>query len=227
MVIRHKITLGITTATVVSIAGIFGALAYRGQTTTPEPTVQPSATVGSKSKTTAPPAEESADQLIGETISIGDKFHILVPGRWRASVSTQPTFLAVQFARPGQIGSLVYDKTQQAAVDYDGIPAWNGLTEHFYVRAITASAQTFNPADHAEVTSEAFTFNDGTVGKKYLVTKHATEAQKWGGLLKDDVWYGRVFVYSKGETTVEAHLAFYPSTKIDQKLFEKVAATIE
>lgn len=226
MTSRRKIILGISTAAITIAVGIWGVWVYRGQTTAPEPTVQPSTTASTKSKPTAPPAEEPTDQLTGEKISVGDKFHILVPGGWRASVSTQPTFLAVQFARPGQIGSLVYDKAQPAAVDYNGIPAWNGLTEHFYVRAITAPSQAFNPASHAEVTSEPFTFSDGTVGKKYLVTKHTAEAQKWGGLLKDDEWYGRVFVYTRGETTVEAHLAFYPSTKIDEALFEKVAATI-
>ena len=227
MISRRKVILGVSTATVVIVAGILGVWVYRGQTTTPEATVQPSATASVKSKPTAPPTEELTDQLTGEKISVSDKFHILVPGGWRASVSTQLSFLAVQFARPGQLESLVYDKAQPATVDYDGIPAWSGLTEHFYVRAITAPSQAFNPANHAEVTSEPFTFNDRTVGKKYLVTKHAAEAQKWGGLLKDDVWYGRVFIYPKGETTVEAHLAFYPSTNIDQKLFEKVAATVE
>lgn len=227
MISRRKVILGVSTATVVIVAGILGVWVYRGQTTTTEATVQPSATASVKSKPTAPPTEELTDQLTGEKISVGDRFHILVPGGWRASVSTQSSFLAVQFARPGQLESLVYDKAQPATVDYNGIPAWNGLTEHFYVRTITAPSQAFNPANHAEVTSEPFTFNDGTVGKKYLVTKHAAEAQKWGGLLKDDVWYGRVFIYPKGETTVEAHLAFYPSTNIDQKLFEKVAATVE
>ena len=227
MISRRKVILGVSAATVVIIAGILGVWMYRDQTTAPEPIVQLSGTANTESKITAPPAEEPMDQLTGEKISVGDKFHILVPSGWRASVSTQPTFLAVQFARPGQIESLVYNKAQPAAVDYNGIPAWNGLTEHFYVRAITVPSQAFNPASHAEVMSEPFTFSDGTIGKKYLVTKHAAEAQKWGGLRKDDVWYGRVFVYPKGEMTVEAHLAFYPSTKIDQKLFEKVAATIE
>jgi len=226
MTSRRKIILGISVCAVIITASALGVWAYRSKTPAPQPSASPSAAASIKSKTATPTAKEPVEQLVGETISVGDTFHILVPGGWRASVSTQPSFLAVQFARPGQLESLVYSKDQPAAVDYNGIPAWNGLTEHFYVRAITASSQSFNPANHAEVTSEPFMFNDGTVGKKYLVTKHAAEAKKWGGLLKDDAWYGRVFVYSKGETTVEAHLAFYPSTKIDEKMFEKVAATI-
>ena len=227
MASRRNIIRGASVAIVVIVVSILGIWTYRSETTTPEPSPQPSAAIDTKSKTATPLAEKPTDQLIGEKISIGDAFHMLVPNGWRASVSAQPTFLAVQFARPGQLESLVYDKVQPATVDHNGIPAWNGLTEHFYVRAITAPSQAFNPAHHAEVASEPFTFNDGTIGKKYLVTKHAAEAQKWGGLLKDNEWYGRVFIYSKGDTTVEAHLAFYPSTKIDQAMFEKVAATIE
>ncbi len=193
----------------------------------PVPKQPPIVTNDIQKKAMAPVVQQPVEEaLVGEKINVGNRFHILVPGGWRASVSQQATFLAVQYARPNQLHTLVYDKQKPATVDYDGIPAWGGLTEHFYVRAITVPSQAFNPADHAEVTAEQFTFNDGTQGKKYLVTKHAVEAQKWGGLLKDDKWYGRVFVYSKGDMLVEAHLAFYPSANIDEATFEKVAATI-
>lgn len=162
----------------------------------------------------------------GQSASIGSFFSTNVPNGWRASISEQTSFLGVQFARPGQIESLKYDPAIPAMIDHNGIPSWSGLTEHFYIRAITAPSQAFKPADHAEVTSEPFTFKDGTTGQKYKVTKHAEEARRWGGLLKDTEWYGRVYVYQKNGKAVEAHLAFYPSTKIDEAFFEKVAGSI-
>lgn len=179
-------------------------------------------------KQTASEIEDKPTQkvIVGKTISVGEVFKVTVPGGWRASVSSNKTFLAVQFARPSQLESLVYDPDAQAIVDYGGIPAWNGLTEHFYIRAITDASQAFNLEKHEEVTSESFLFNDGTTGTKYSVTKHAAEAQKWGGLQKDSEWFGRVYVYKKDDILVEAHLAYYPSTKIDTSFFEKVAQTI-
>lgn len=174
-----------------------------------------------------PAKQKQADETyVGKAVDVGGAFKILVPNGWRASVSTQPSFLAVMFARPSQITTLTYDKNTSPAVDYNGIPAWSGLTEHYFVRAITSPSQAFKPADHAEVTSESYTFQDGTSGTKYSVTKHAEEARKWGGLLKDSEWYGRVFVYQKQGKTIEAHLAYYPSTSIDVAFFEKVASTI-
>ena len=204
--------------------GLIGTgLYYRTSVAPPAPITSSTGTQQPSPKTVA----KTPQPLAGEEVNVADNFHILVPGGWRASVSTQPTFLAIQYARPGQINSLIYDAKQSANIDYSGIPTWSGLTEHFYVRAITSPSQAFNPASHAEVTSDSFTFADGTVGKKYSVTKHATEAQKWGGLLKDNEWYGRVYVYAKDGKTVEAHLAYYPSTAIDSAFFEKVAATID
>lgn len=163
----------------------------------------------------------------GKDVSIQDGFTVTVPGGWRASVSTNPSFLGMQFARPGQLESLAYNASAQAAIDYNGIPTWSGLTEHFYIRRITTASQAFVPSRHAQVTSEPFTFSDGTAGTLYKVTKNATEAKQWGGLLKDNEWYGRVFIYERDGKSVEAHLAFYPSTKIDTTFYEKVAKSIK
>ena len=224
MVSRRKIAAILFIAIATLTMGLIGAGLYYRTSVAPQ-TPAASTKITSPQPTPAS-ATKTPEPLAGEKVSVTDNFQILVPGGWRASVSTQPTFLAIQYARPGQINSLVYDAKQPAHVDYDGIPAWNGLTEHFYVRAITSSPQAFNSAAHAEVTSDSFTFTDGTIGKKYSVTKHATEAQKWGGLLKDSEWRGRVYVYEKNDKTIEAHLAYYPSTAIDPAFFEKIAATI-
>jgi len=177
---------------------------------------QPSST---EEKVSAP------EPYIGKSVAIGEAFSLKVPNGWKASISTNPSFLAVQFARPGQLESLVYDATREPIIDHNGIPSWSGLTEHFYVRAVSPS-QAFDPSRHDEVSSEPFTFSDGTVGRKYLVTKSASEAKKWGGLLKDSEWYGRVFEYKKDGKTIEAHLAFYPSTDIDEAFYESVAKTV-
>lgn len=199
------------------------------QTNTPPANKQAqNTTETSKDDTGDAASEDNTPKVayVGREIAVTDKFTVKIPNGWRASVSTAPSFLGIQFARPSKLETLVYDANKQPVVDYDGIPAWNGLTEHFYIRAMTNTSQNFNPASHAEVTSEKFTFEDGTTGQKYLVTKHATEARKWGGLLKDDVWYGRVYVHEKDGTRTEAHLAYYPSTKIDESFFDKVAKTI-
>lgn len=173
------------------------------------------------------PAPQAVEAYSGQEIAISSNFKVKVPNGWRASVSTQVSFLAVQFARPGEIKSLVYSKSVPPTIDYDGIPSWGGLTEHYYMRAITVGSQAFDPSSHAEITSEQFTFADSTVGTKYSVTKRATEAQKWGGLLKDSEWYGRVYVYEKADKRIEAHIAYYPSTQIDTAFFESVAASIK
>ena len=173
------------------------------------------------------PAPQAVEAYSGQEIAISSNFKVKVPNGWRASVSTQANFLAVQFARPGEIKSLVYNKSVPPTIDYNGIPSWGGLTEHYYMRSITAESQAFDPASHAEITSEQFTFADSTVGTKYFVTKRATEAQKWGGLLKDSEWYGRVYVYEKTGKRIEAHIAYYPSTQIDTAFFENVAASIK
>lgn len=166
------------------------------------------------------------EQIQGTPARTDEKFSILVPHGWSASVSTQPQFIALQYARPGKLESLVYDPQKSAVIDYNGIPAWSGLTEHFYVRYITDPSQAFDPSDHLEVSMDSFTFNDGTVGKLYSVTKHEAEARKWGGLLKDAVWNGRVFLYQKDGKTIEAHLAWYASTNIDDEFYKSVAKTI-
>lgn len=174
----------------------------------------------------APPPSSQPDDYTGQDVAVGSSFTVKVPNGWRASVSAQQSFLAIQFARPGKLESLVYDKNTPPAVDHNGIPSWDGLTEHFYIRGMTAPAQVFKPENHAEVISESFTFYDGTVGERHSVTKHSSEATKWGGLLKDNEWYGRVYVYKKDGKSVEAHLAYYPSTKIDPVFYEKVAKSI-
>lgn len=180
-----------------------------------------------KENQTIAPSPEMTEKYEGKDIAVPNGFAVKVTNGWRASVSSQTSFLGVQFARPGQIESLAYNASVQPVIDYDGIPSWSGLTEHFYIRRITNPSQAFNAADHAEVTSEAFTFEDGIVGTEYSVTKHAAEAQKYGGLLKDSEWYGRVFVYTKGDATIEAHLAYYPSTKINIDFYMNVARSIK
>ena len=193
------------------------------------PDSEPSEMTPKPQTTTSTPSTTSKaeDAYEGQEITISDKLRVIVPDGWRASVSTNSSFLGVQFARPGQIESLVYNKSVPPMIDYNGIPSWSGLTEHFYIRQITNPSQVFDPADHDEVTSELFTFKDGTVGTTYSVTKHTTEAQRYGGLLKDTEWYGRVFVYAKGDTIIEAHLAYYPSTKIEPGFYKKVAGSIK
>jgi hypothetical protein len=161
----------------------------------------------------------------GVQTSVADAFHIKVPGGWKASVSTSPSFTAIMFARPNQLQTLVYDATSQPAVDYDGIPSWGGLTEHFFVLAPT-SANQFDPSAHQEISSEPFTFDDGTAGQKYYVVKHADEAKKWGGLLKDTEWQGRTYIYERDGERVEAHIAIYPSSTIDIPFYESVVRTI-
>ncbi|HEY0965702.1 MAG TPA: hypothetical protein VGE13_04460, partial [Candidatus Saccharimonadales bacterium] len=141
------------------------------------------------------PTAPKPDKLRGEIISVGGSFKIIVPNGWKASVSTNPTFLAVQFGRPNTINTLHYNTKRTPKIDYNGIPSWSGLTEHFYIRDVSAAGKFFKPSDHAEVTSKSFLFDDGTKGKKYSVTKYTTEAQAWGGLQKDNKWYGRVYVY--------------------------------
>jgi hypothetical protein len=168
----------------------------------------------------------SPEPYTGQSIAVSDAFTVTVPNGWRGSVAADPSFQAILFARPGQIESLVYAADKPPVIDYTGITPWGGLTEHFYVRAITTPSQAFNSGRHVEVTSRPFTFSDGTIGTKYTITKHSNEAKKWGGLLKDSQWNGRVYEYKKDGRTVEAHLAFYPSTLIDESFFETVAKSI-
>lgn len=129
------------------------------------------------------------------------------------------------FARPQKLDTLSYNASTPPSVDTNGIPSWSGLTEHFYIRYVS-TAQSFNPANHQEVSSEQFTFDDGTIGTKYFVVKHAAEAAQYGGLIKDDEWQGRTYIYEKDNRRVEAHLAVYPSSGYDIDFYEHVVRTV-
>lgn len=190
-------------------------------------TQEPAAMNGNPKPVITSPKANPRPVVKTSPVTVGSTFAVNVPNGWSARVSTQQDFIAIQIGTPGTIDKLIYNETQSPAIDYSGIPSWNGLTEHFYIRAITKPSQTFNPQSHARVTQSAFVFDDGTPGTLYSVTKDQSEAQKWGGLLKDSEWYGRVFVYKTETTTIEAHLAYYPSTKIDTKMFEQVARSIK
>lgn len=190
-------------------------------------TQEPAVANGSQMPIKTNPKANPHPTIKTSPVTVGSTFAVNVPNGWSARVSTQQDFIAIQVGTPGTIDKLTYNETQPPVIDYSGIPSWNGLTEHFYIRAITKSSQTFNPQPHARVAQSAFVFDDGTSGTLYSVTKDQSEAQKWGGLLKDSEWYGRVFVYKTETTTIEAHLAYYPSTKIDTKMFEQVARSIK
>lgn len=229
MNIRKKTVILALTVISIAIIGLVVFLVTRPSMRQPASSQNASSTKEpiSPPKTSEPTTPEApAKAYIGTVTKIADNFSVSVPNGWRASVSSNPTFLAVQFARPGEIESLTYQPATPPAVDYGGIPAWDGLTEHFYIRKITSASQSFTPSAHREVTAEPFIFDDGTAGTKYSVTKHAEEAKTYGGLLKDNEWYGRVYVYKDGDTTIEAHLAYYPSTKITPAFFESVAQSI-
>ena len=175
-----------------------------------------------------PSSEEIAPKdktsYAGQPITVANTFTVKVPNGWTASTSEATNFTAIMFASPEHLQSLVYNESINPTVQ-SGIAPWSGLTEHFFILAPKPSSQ-FNPADHQEVTSEPFTFDDGTTGTKYYVVKHATEAQKWGGLLRDTEWHGRTYVYKKDGVQVEAHLALYPSHTIDVAFYESVIKSI-
>lgn len=162
---------------------------------------------------------------LGKQTNIAGIFSIKVPDGWQASTSDSTSFTAIMFAQPEQLATLTYTPNVPPTIT-SGIAAWSGLTEHFFVRTPRISSQAFNPNDHQEITSESFTFNDGVIGTKYYVVKHAAEAQKWGGLLRDTEWQGRTYLYKKGDTQVEAHLALYPSHIIDIAFYESVIKSI-
>lgn len=195
-----------------------GSITQKSQET--QSSTESAATISSSSPSPSPSAMRFSP------VAIGSSFTVDIPNGWTARVSTQQDFIAIQAGTPGSIDKLAYSENTPPNIDYSGIPSWNGLTEHFYVRAITKPTQAFNPQAHANVMTSMFTFNDGTVGTQYFVTKDSTEAKKWGGLLKDDKWHGRVYVYKNGNTTIEAHLAYYPSTKISIEVFEQTIKTI-
>ena len=185
-------------------------------------------TVAMPDRKSEPSTEEIAPKdktsYTGQPITVANTFTVKVPNGWTASTSEATTFTAIMFASPEHLQSLVYNESINPTVQ-SGIAPWSGLTEHFFILAPKPSSQ-FNPADHQEVTSEPFTFDDGTTGTKYYVVKHATEAQKWGGLLRDTEWHGRTYVYKKDGVQVEAHLALYPSHTIDVAFYESVIKSI-
>ena len=160
----------------------------------------------------------------GQPITVANTFTVKIPNGWTASTSEATTFTAIMFASPEHLQSLVYSESINPTVR-SGIAPWSGLTEHFFILAPKPSSQ-FNAADHQEVTSEPFTFDDGVVGQKYLVIKHAEEAKRWGGLLRDTEWQGRTYIYEHNGIRVEAHIAVYPSSKLDIPFFESVVRTI-
>ena len=161
----------------------------------------------------------------GQDTLVANTFSIKVPNGWKASIADTGTFRAIMFARPEQLASLVYNADTPPSIDRNGIPAWNGLTEHFFVTIPTVERQ-FDQADHRTVTSEGFQLDDGTEGTKYFVTKNANEAAQYGGLLRDDHWEGRTYIYEENGARVEAHLALYPSANIDKDFYESVIKTI-
>jgi hypothetical protein len=169
-------------------------------------------------------APKDKTSYAGQPITVANTFTVKVPNGWTASTSEATTFTAIMFASPEHLQSLVYNESINPTVQ-SGIAPWSGLTEHFFILAPKPSSQ-FNPADHQEVTSEPFTFDDGVVGQKYLVIKHAEEAKRWGGLLRDTEWQGRTYIYEHNGIRVEAHIAVYPSSKLDIPFFESVVRTI-
>lgn len=217
---NHKkaILLVLLAVVLVSTAGYGAYLAITPSTT---PAVAPAPQEMPQPQADTP---EEPKAYLGLSQQVGEAFSVRVPNGWNASISLNPTFMAIMFASPGAIASLTYNETIPASVG-TGIAPWSGLTEHFFILAPTASAH-FDPAEHEQVTETSFTFDDGTVGTKYTVIKGAEEAKKWNGLLKDTEWQGRVYVYETAAGRVEAHLAIYPSTSIDLAFFEDVARTI-
>ena len=204
------------------VAGIFIAAYLVGsrQAATPATPDTPPTTVDiPESPSTHTPTYQ------GQQTTVAGIFSIKVPDGWQASISESANFTAIMFARPEQLSTLTYTPGTPATIT-SVIAAWNGLTEHFFVRTPRTSSQSFNPSDHQEITSEPFTFDDGTTGTKYYVVKHAAEAQKWGGLLRDTEWQGRTYLYKKGDTQVEAHLALYPSSNVDIVFYESVIKSI-
>lgn len=220
MTTQKKILIGIIAGCIVMATVVSGVIFL---TTPQQEIVQTNTTPSTPDATTDTPSEEPA--YTGEPQRIADRFTVTIPDNWSASISTNPGFIAIMFARPNQLSSLVYQSGTPARVDQNGIPAWSGLTEHFFILA-AEPAQAFDPADHQNVTSRSFVFDDGTVGTAYVVTKYADEAQIWGGLLKDDHWIGQTYIYQKDNQRIEAHVARYPSSDIDIALYEQVIASI-
>lgn len=186
------------------------------------PAIPPAENPTSQPTPQTPVVEESYK---GKQVSVADAFSVSMPNGWTASTSDSVSFLAIMFASPNTIDDLVYKAGAKTTVS-TGIASWNGLTEHFYIRSVDSSQQ-FDSRQHQQVSSSAFTFDDDTEGKRYLVIKDANEAAQWGGLQKDSEWQGRTYIYEKNGKRIEAHLAVYPSTDIDIEFFEEVVRSIE
>ena len=216
---KKKVIIGLAILLALCAFGILAFIYFRPAQHT---------TVTMPDRKSEPSSEEVAPKdktsYAGQPITVANTFTVKVPNGWTASTSEATTFTAIMFASPEHLQSLVYNESINPTVQ-SGIAPWSGLTEHFFILAPKPSSQ-FNPADHQEVTSEPFTFDDGTTGTKYYVVKHATEAQKWGGLLRDTEWHGRTYVYKKDGVQVEAHLALYPSHTIDVAFYESVIKSI-
>ena len=216
---KKKVIIGLAILLALCAFGILAFIYFRPAQHT---------TVMMPDRKSEPSSEEIAPKdktsYAGQPITVANTFTVKVPNGWTASTSEATTFTAIMFASPEHLQSLVYNESINPTVQ-SGIAPWSGLTEHFFILAPKPSSQ-FNPADHQEVTSEPFTFDDGTTGTKYYVVKHATEAQKWGGLLRDTEWHGRTYVYKKDGVQVEAHLALYPSHTIDVAFYESVIKSI-
>ena len=216
---KKKIIIGLTILLALWAFGILAFISFRPAQHT---------TVMMPDRKSEPSSEEIAPKdktsYAGQPITVANTFTVKVPNGWTASTSEATTFTAIMFASPEHLQSLVYNESINPTVQ-SGIAPWSGLTEHFFILAPKPSSE-FNHADHQEITSEPFAFDDGTTGTKYYVVKHATEAQKWGGLLRDTEWQGRTYVYKKGDVQVEAHLALYPSHTIDIAFYESVIKSI-
>ena len=195
----------------------------------PQPkTVAPSNTTGESSASSATPEpiiREQAELYKGVTTTVADRFSVKIPNGWTASISQTPTFTAVLFSNLDELDSLVYQPDAAPVVNEGSTPAWNGLTEHFFI-LVPAASQHFDPSSHLEISSTAFTFDNGHIGTKYDVVKHTEEAKKWGGLKQDTEWQGRTYIYEAGSEQIEAHLALYPSSSIDIPFYENVVRTI-
>jgi len=221
---RTRKTKLIIAASALIVILICSAVFLTHRATAPTPTTDQKAEVSQPQANQQTPTEP-IELYKGRSTSIASSFSLKVPNGWSASISNDPNFLAIMFARPNQLDSLVYTPDATPTIDQRGIPSWSGLTEHFFIIAPTTARQ-FNPADHQEVSSESFIFDDGTVGRRYYVVKHAAEAQQYGGLQKDSEWIGRTYIYEKDGKRVEAHLAVYPSSGVDIPFIEGVIKTL-
>lgn len=218
---RHHIGIGIALTGTVLI--MIGAVAMIGHTTSAPQT----ASTAIKPMDQSPAADKiPRESYIGTTELVDNTFTVKVPNGWHATIADEGNFKAVMFARPEKLTTLQYSAEATPVVDRDGIPSWSGLTEHFFIHTPSPGSE-FSPADHQEISSSTFTFDDGTLGTKYDVVKHAEEAVRYGGLLRDNEWQGRTYIYEKDGVRIEAHLALYPSSTIDKKFYETVVRSIK